>query len=212
MWSKGIIIRNKLLYTIANDAVLFGLLVLGYYLLRIFSSPSSLSIFLLIIYFASIFCFYFFRALTVVGEPFDSEGDLSYYILLKLIFLFLNGPCILVFFAKPVLAIPLIGLNTLLISGTQYYRVLLILRGRYLIREGQILSIKRQIAHHGSHYRGFSAIHYVALFEYDNGETISICIDRYTYLRVKAKGYPKAKLACFYFPRGRKYYEIFLTK
>lgn len=203
------LICHKFFYAFFNDIVLFALLVLGYYACRIVPN-SAVLILLLIVYLGAVFCFYFIRALTVVGDEFDDEGDLAFFIILKLIFLFLNGTGALVFIARPVIAIPLIGINTLLVSGTQYYRILLLLRRRYEICEGRVISAERYIIHHGTHHRGFSAIHYVAQFEYSNGGIISVCIDRYTYHRIRSKGHPKAKLVSFDFPKGRTYYEVWL--
>ena len=202
-------ICEKFLYVLFNDIVLFALLVFGYYACRIVPDSTAL-ILLLIVYLGAVFCFYFIRALTVLGDEYDDVGDLAFFIVLKLIFLFLNGLGALVFIARPVIAIPLIGINTLLVSGTQYYRILLLLRRRYEICEGRVISAERYIIHHGTHYRGFSAIHYVAQFEYSNGGIISVCIDRYTYHRIRLKGRPKAKLVSFDFPKGRTYYEVWL--
>ncbi len=207
---RGKCIRGKILYTVLNDLVLFLLLTLCYFLLRFISFDTVSSIILMIIFISCIFCFYFFRAITVVGRKFDAEGDLAFIIILKLIFLFLNGLSILVFFAEPILALVLIGINTLLVSHTQYYRIFLLISGRYMVWEGQVLSVKRYVFHHGSHQRGFSAIYYVAQFEFKSGETEYICIDRYMYYRLKKRGYPKANLVWFYFPNNRKYYEVFL--
>ena len=202
-------ICEKFLYVLFNDIVLFALLVFGYYACRIVPDSTAL-ILLLIVYLGAVFCFYFIRALTVLGDEYDDVGDLAFFIVLKLVFLFLNGLGALVFIARPVIAISLIGINTLLVSGTQYYRILLLLRRRYEICEGRVISAERYIIHHGTHHRGFSAIHYVAQFEYSNGGTISVCIDRYTYYRIRSKGHPKAKLVSFDFPKGRTYYEVWL--
>ena len=76
------LICHKFFYAFFNDIVLFALLVLGYYSCRIVPDSAAL-ILLLIVYLGAVFCFYFIRALTVVGDEFDDEGDLAFFIILK---------------------------------------------------------------------------------------------------------------------------------
>lgn len=198
-------IINKLLYVISNDLVLTGLLVTAYFLMR-FSPGNPLLIMILILFTGALFCFYYFRAKTVTGDIYD-EGDNSYFVMLKIVFLFINGASLLVFFAPPAIAVILIILNTVLVSGTQYYRIILLAMGKYETCEGKVLSAKRIIARHGIR-RGFSTINYVADFERDDGSTVSICVDRFTYHRIR--GYPNATLVMYSFPKGRKYGELYI--
>lgn len=210
MISKGKIIRNKLLYTIANDSVLLGLWALNYYFSLTLSNSSNLSKLLFITLLIFNFYFYLFRAFTVSGKPFNSNGNDSLFVLLRSVFWVINliGVFLLFGLAKPVLVISLIGINTLLISWTQYYRIVLLLCNRYQMWDGQILSVEKHVIHV---HRSPNVTFHVVLFEHENGETISVCIDKYTYYCIKGKEYPKAKLVLYYFSKDKIHYEIILN-
>lgn len=203
-------IINKILYTAGNDLALFGLLVAVYYLPRIM--PYNLALILLIIVFiTAVFCFYLVRALTVTGDVYDEDYNAA-YVLLRIVFLFLNIFAISVFFAPPVIAFTLIGINTILISGTQYLRIIKLIRGRYESFDGLVLSAERKIVRHGGSgpRRGYSTINYLVEFERNDGRTITICADFFTYLRIKR--HPHATLILYQFPFGRVFGEILLKK
>ena len=127
-------------------------------------------------------------------------------VILKVIFFGINIFGFSVFFAGPVLALTLMGVNTFLVSGTQYYRILLLLRGKYKRCEVKIIDVKKHTVYLR---KGVSEFFFVAEIRYDNGGTDSICIDRYTYLRIKAKESTKACLITYPFPKGRTYFELY---
>ncbi|MDO4877494.1 MAG: hypothetical protein Q3987_08950 [Oscillospiraceae bacterium] len=197
---------NKILYTVGNDLALFGLIAAVYYLPRII--PYNLALILLIIFFiTAVFCFYLVRVFTVIGDFYDEDYN-AVYVLLKLIFLFLNIFAIFVFFAPPVIAFTLIGINTVLISGTQYLRIIKLMLGRYESFDGLVLSAERKIVRHGGSgpRRGYSTINYLVEFERNDGRCITICVDFFTYLRIKRPAH--ATLVLYQFPGGRVFGEV----
>lgn len=199
---------NKILYTVGNDLALFGLIAAVYYLPCII--PYNLVLILLIIVFiTAVFSFYLVRALTVVGDVYDEDYNAS-YVLFKLLFLFLNVFAIFVFFAPPVIAFTLIGINTVLISGTQYLRIIKLMLGRYESFDGLVLSAERKIVRHGGSgpKRGYSTINYLVEFERNDGRCITICVDFFTYLRIKRPAH--ATLVLYQFPGGRVFGEVLL--
>ena len=203
-------IINKILYTVGNDLALFCLLVAVYYLPRII--PYNLALILLIIVFiTAVFCFYLVRVFTVIGDIYDEDYN-AVYVLFKLIFLFLNLFALYVFFAPPVIAFVLIGINTILISGTQYLRIIQLMRGRYESSDGLVLSAERKIVRHGGSGpgRGLSTINYLVEFERNDGRTITICVDFFTYLRIKRV--TRATLVLYQFPRDRVFGEVLLKE
>lgn len=210
MISTGKIIRNKLLYTIANDSVLFGLWVLSYYFSLTLSNSSNFSTFLFITLLIFNSYFYLFRSFTVSGKPYNPNGNDLLLVMLRYVFWLINliGVFLIFYLAKRVLVISLIGINSLLISWTQYYRIVLLLCNRYQMWDGQILSVEKHVIHV---YRAPNVTFHVVLFEHKNGETISICIDKFTYYRIKNKEYPKAKLVLYYFSKDKNHYEIILN-
>ncbi|MBQ5422550.1 MAG: hypothetical protein IIU27_01580 [Clostridiales bacterium] len=181
-----------------------------YYLPRII--PYNLALILLIIVFiTAVFCFYLVRVFTVIGDIYDEDYN-AVYVLLKLLFLFLNLFALYVFFAPPVIAFVLIGINTILISGTQYLRIIQLMRGRYESSDGLVLSAERKIVRHGGSGpgRGLSTINYLVEFERNDGRTITICVDFFTYLRIKRV--TRATLVLYQFPRGRVFGEVLLKE
>ena len=131
MKSKGKIIRNKILYTLFNDVALFGLLFLTYSVSSVIPYYPTIWKILFMFAIIVILLFYLLRSLTTVGDPFDPDDDDTFFVILKVIFFGINIFGFSVFFAGPVLALTLMGVNTFLVSGTQYYRILLLLRGKY---------------------------------------------------------------------------------
>lgn len=201
-------IINKILYTVGNDLALFGLIVTVYWLPRIISYDLA-PILLIIVFITAVFCFYLVRALTVIGDIYDEDYNAT-YVLIKLVFLFLHIFALYVFLAPPVIAYTLIGINTILISGTQYLRIIKLMRGRYESFDGLVLSAERKIVRHGGSgpKRGFSTINYLVEFERNDGRTVTICVDLFTYLRIKRP--TKATLVLYQFPRGRVFGEVLL--
>ena len=203
-------IINKIMYTVGNNLALFGLLVAVYCLPRII--PYNLAFILLIIVFiTAVFCFYLVRTLTVIGDVYDEDYNAT-FVLFKLLFLFLNVFALFVFFAPPIIAFTLIGINTILISGTQYLRIIQLMRGRYESSDGLVLSAERKIVRHGGSGpgRGLSTINYLVEFERNDGRTITICVDFFTYLRIKRV--TRATLVLYQFPRGRVFGEVLLKE
>jgi len=203
-------IINKILFTVGNDLALFGLIVAVYCLPRII--PNNLALILFIIVFiTAVFCFYLVRALTVVGDVHDQNCN-AIFVLFKILFLFFNIFALFVFFAPPFIAFTLIGINTILISGTQYLRIIQLMRRRYESYDGLILSAERKIVRHGGSgpKRGFSTINYLVEFERNDGRSITICVDFFTYLRIK--GHPYATLILYQFPKARVFGEILLKQ
>ena len=199
----------KILFTVGNDLALFGLIVAVYCLLRIV--PNNLALILLMtVVIAAVFCFYLVRALTVTGDVYDEDFNAS-FVLFKIVFLFFNIFALYVFFAPPAIAFTLIGINTVLVSGTQYLRIVQLMRGRYESFDGRVLSAERKIVRHGGSgpKRGYSTINYLARFERNDGRIITICVDFFTYLRIK--GHPHATLILYKFPRARVFGEVMVT-
>ena len=203
-------IINKILFTVGNDLVLFGLIVAVYCLPRIISNNLAL-ILLMTVVIAAVFCFYLVRALTVTGDVYDEDSNAS-FVLFKIVFLFFNIFALYVFFAPPFIAFILIGINTILISGTQYLRIIQLMCRRYESFDGRVLSAERKMVRHGGSgpKRGYSTINYLARFERDDGRTITICVDFFTYLRIK--GHLHATLILYQFPGARVFGEILLKK
>ena len=189
---------------------MFGLIVAVYCLPRIISNNLAL-ILLIIVFAAAVFCFYLVRALTVTGDIYDEDSNAS-FVLFKIVFLFFNIIALYVFFAPPVIAFILIGINTILISGTQYLRIIQLMCRRYESFDGRVLSAERKMVRHGGSgpKRGYSTINYLARFERNDGRTLTICVDFFTYLRIK--GHPHATLILYQFPRARVFGEILLKK
>ncbi len=206
MKSKGKIICNKIMYTLFNDVALFGLLFLTYSASRAVPYIPKFGVILFIFVIIVIPFFYLRRALTTAGDLYDSEDDDTLFVILKLLFFGINIFGFSVFFAGPVLALTLMGVNTFLVSGTQYYRILLLLRGKYKRCEVKIIDVKKHTVYLR---KGVSEFFFVAEIRYDNDGTDSICIDRYTYLRIKAKESTKACLITYPFPKGRTYFELY---
>ena len=205
---KRKIILNKLLYTIGNDLVLTSLLIAAYYLMR--NRPDNMTLIILsILFIGAVFSFYFIRMLTVVGDTYD-EGDNAFFMVVKFVFLCCNGLAALVFLAPPVIAFSLFAVNTLLVSGTQYFRVIQLLRGKYEINDGLILSAKRKIVRYGIGRGHVYTINYLVEFERDYGRSVTVCVDRFTYWRIK--GHHHAALVLYKFPKGRVFGEIVRKK
>ena len=112
-------IINKILYTVGNDLALFCLLVAVYYLPRIIPYNLVL-ILLLIVFLVAVFCFYLVRAFTVIGDIYDEDYN-TVYVLLKLIFLFLNLFALYVFFALLVISFVILGFISIIITWAHYY-------------------------------------------------------------------------------------------
>ena len=72
------------------------------------------------------------------------------------------------------------------------------------------MSVKRKIVRHGGSgpRRGYSTINYLVEFERNDGRTITICVDLFTYLRIKRS--TRATLVLYQFPRGRVFGEVLL--
>ncbi len=206
MKSKGKIICNKIMYTLFNDVALFGLLFLTYSVSSVIPYYPTIWKILFMFAIIVILLFYLLRSLTTVGDPFDPDDDDTFFVILKVIFFGINIFGFSVFFAGPVLALTLMGVNTFLVSGTQYYRILLLLRSKYKRCEVKIIDVKKHTVYLR---KGVSEFFFVAEIRYDNGGTDSICIDRYTYLRIKAKESTKACLITYPFPKGRTYFELY---
>ena len=201
---KSRCILGKLLYTIVNDLVLIGLLMLAYYLMWNLEQ-NLVSILLMTLFSGALFCFYFIRALTVVGDEYDNDNIV--FMLFKLLFLFFNGLGLFVFFAPPAIALILFATNTILVSGTQYYRIIQLIRGKYEKHEGLVLFTNRKIEYKR---RGLCTINYIVVFERDSGGTVSICVDRFTFWRLKRNKH--GTLVFYQFPRGRIFGEIIPKK
>ena len=201
---------KKFLYSILNDMALFGLFVAAYCLPRCLPY-NPVSILLTVVLITAIFSFYVIRILTVVGDVYDEDYNAS-FVLLKIVFLFFNMFGMLVLLAPPVIAFILIGINTILVSGTQYYRIIQLIRGRYESFDGLVLSAERKMVRHGGSgpRRGYSTINYLVVFEREDGRSINICVDRFTYWRIK--GVLHAALVLYQFPGDRVFGEIYLKK
>ena len=201
---KSKCILGKLLYTIGNDLVLTGLLTLAYYLM--WNLEQSLGpILLMILFSGALFCFYFIRALTVIGDEYDNDNIV--FMLFKILFLIFNGLCLFAFFAPPAIAVILFATNTILVSGTQYYRIIQLIRGKYEKHDGLVLFTNRKIEFLR---RGLCTINYIVVFERDSGGTVSICVDRFTFWRLKRNKH--GTLVLYQFPRGRVFGEIIPKK
>ncbi|MDY6339363.1 MAG: hypothetical protein SPL61_06995 [Saccharofermentans sp.] len=205
MKSKGKIIRNKILYTLFNDVALFGLLLLTCSVSSVIPYYPTIWKILFMFAIIVILLFYLLRSLTTAGDLYDSEDDDTFFVILKVIFFGINIFGFSVFFAGRVVAIILLGVNTILISGTQYFRILLLLHGKYQLCDVKILSVEKHRKYLG---KGISEFFYVARIKHDIGGTDSICIDRYTFIRIQAKEATKARLVIYPFPKGRTYYEL----
>ena len=138
-------IIKKILFTISNDLALTGLLALAYYLIRILPY-NALSIIIEFVLLLLLFLFYWFRIVTVTGDVYDDEYDFLYFIFLKMIFFIINAIAVaLIVLAPPLIVMILFGVNTILVSGRQYYRIILLMRSKYEMSDGYVLSAKRKI-------------------------------------------------------------------
>ena len=178
-------IIKKILFTISNDLALTGLLALAYYLIRILPY-NALSIIIEFVSLLLLFLFYWFRIVTVTGDVYDDEYDFLYFIFLKMIFFIINAIAVaLIVLAPPLIVMILFGVNTILVSGRQYYRIILLMRSKYEKSDGYVLSAKRKIVWHTGGGRGFFAVYHVAEFGFEDGGSVFITVDLYTYLRIK---------------------------
>lgn len=179
-------IIKKILFTISNDLALTGLLALAYYLIRILPY-NALSIIIEFVLLLLLFLFYWLRIVTVTGDVYDDEYDFLYFIFLKMIFFIINAIAVALIdaFAPPLIVMILFGVNTILVSGRQYYRIILLMRSKYEKSDGYVLSAKRKLVWHSGSGRGFFAVYHVAEFGFEDGGSVFITVDLYTYLRIK---------------------------
>ena len=148
----------------------------------------------------------------MAGSRFDDENELYNKILIRTVFAYLNiAVCLVAAFLSPPPAVTLIliGINVLLFSWSQYYRIFLILLRKTSCHEGRALSVRKES--YCSHVYGVPPLfanYYVANFELANGKVVPLCIDNFTRLRID--NYKDAVLVWYEYPKGRRYGEIFI--
>lgn len=204
-------IIRKILYTICNDLALTGLLALAYYLIRVLPY-NTLSIIIEFVILAFLLFFYWSRTVTVIGDVYNDEHDFLYFIFLKMLFFIFNliAVALIVTFAPPLVVMILFGINSILVSGRQYYKIFLLMRSKYEMSDGYVLSAKRKIVWHSGGGRGFFAIYHVAEFGFEDGGSVFITVDLYTYLKIKRR--KKVSLIRYALPGDGQLLELIVRK
>ena len=142
----------------------------------------------------------------------NDEEETEVLIQHKMLFLLINLMPFIFIAVFPLFSLPLpvylyaVGVMVFITFWRRITNIVLLLSNHYSAYKGKIISLRKERRWHWHWRASYSEIHYIALFELENGKTVPLCVDRVTFFSLKEQ--QNAHLVWFKYPKDKTYGAI----